>query len=63
MVIDYGSTWRWHDRYLSIAMLFANLHPSLLGRQKMNLMVLISGLMALVVLVYLFYVLIKPENF
>jgi K+-transporting ATPase KdpF subunit len=63
MVIDDGFTWRWHDRYLPVAMLFADLHPSLLGRWRMNLMVLISGLMALVVLVYLFYVLIKPENF
>ncbi|HAF00364.1 MAG TPA: K(+)-transporting ATPase subunit F [Methylophilaceae bacterium] len=29
----------------------------------MNLMVLISGFIALAVLIYLFYVLIKPENF
>lgn len=63
MEIDDGSTWHWHDRYLPRAMLFADLHPSLLGRWKMNLMVLISGLLALGVLVYLFYVLIKPENF
>ncbi|MBC7697295.1 MAG: K(+)-transporting ATPase subunit F [Bacteroidia bacterium] len=29
----------------------------------MNAMIWISGLLALFVLVYLFYVLIKPENF
>ena len=29
----------------------------------MNAMIWISGLLALLVLVYLFYVLIKPENF
>lgn len=29
----------------------------------MNLMILTSGILALAVLVYLFYVLIKPENF
>lgn len=63
MVIYYGSAWRWHGRDLPVAMLFADLHPNQSGGHKMNLMVLISGLMALVVLVYLFYVLIKPENF
>jgi len=29
----------------------------------MNFMILTSGILALAVLVYLFYVLIKPENF
>ncbi|WP_081439421.1 potassium-transporting ATPase subunit F [Methylotenera versatilis] len=44
-------------------MLFADLRPSQSGRWEMNVMILISGLLALLVLVYLFYVLIKPENF
>lgn len=63
MEMDDGFTWRWHDRYLPSAMLFADLHPSQLGRWEMNLMIIISGLLVLGVLVYLFYVLIKPENF
>jgi hypothetical protein len=61
MEIDDGSTWRWHDRYLHCAVLFADLHLSQLGRWEMKLMVLISGPLALVVLVYLFLTRIRAQ--